>query len=72
MGQFKNRQQRNMSKGLQFTNSTQIDPLRRQCSLITLQSEPNGHFAKLIDHTREITGNYINILLQFSQVRFLS
>ena len=61
-----------MSKGLQFGNSTQIDPLRRQCSLITLQSEPDGHFAKLINHTREITGNYVNILLQFSQVIFLS
>ena len=59
-----------MSEGLEFTHSTQVDPLRKQCSLITLQSDPKGHFSKLITHLRQATGNYVNVLLQISQVRF--
>jgi hypothetical protein len=54
-------------KGLMFTNSGHIDPLRRQCSIVTLQSEVKGFFAKLFDHMRDKTGNYVNVLLQISE-----
>ena len=53
---------------LKFTNSSHIDPLKRQCSLVTLQSDPRGHFGKFIQHLRQVTGNYINVLLQISQL----
>lgn len=54
---------------LQFTHSGHIDPLRRHCSLLTLQYDPKGHFSKLLDHLRKSTGNYVNILLQMSQLQ---
>lgn len=55
------------NKGLQMTHSGHVDPLRRHCSIATLQSEPRGHFASLMDHLRTNTGNYVNVLLQVSQ-----
>ena len=55
-------------QGLRFSNSNQIDPLKRQCSIVTLQSEKLGHFAKLIEHLRNFTGNYVNVLLQISKI----
>ena len=55
-------------QGLQFTNSSHVDPYRQQCSLVTIQSDPRGHFAALFDHLRKITGNYTNVLLQISQM----
>ena len=57
-----------MKSTLQFTNSNQIDPLRRQCSLQTLQQDPIGHFAQIVEHVRQSTGNYVNVLLQMSQL----
>ena len=53
---------------LKFTNSSHIDSLKKQCSIVTLQSDPRGHFGKLFDHLRQVTGNYINVLLQISQI----
>ena len=53
---------------LQFTHSNQIDPLRRQCSLQTLQQE-QGHFQRIVEHLRKSTGNYVNVLLQMSQCK---
>ena len=55
-------------EGLRFSHSNQIDSLKRQCSIATLQSSKLGHFAKLIEHLRNITGNYVNVLLQISQI----
>ena len=55
-------------QGLRFSNSNQIDSLKRQCSIVTLQSEKLGHFAKLIEHLRNFTGNYVNVLLQISKI----
>lgn len=57
-----------MKSTLKFTNSNQIDPLRRQCSLQTLQQDPIGHFAQIVEHVRQSTGNYVNVLLQMSQL----
>ena len=37
-----------MLKGLEFTNSSQIDSEQKLCSLITVQSDPKGHFATLM------------------------
>ena len=55
-------------QGLRFSNSNQIDSLKRQCSIVTLQSDKLGHFAKLIEHLRNFTGNYVNVLLQISKI----
>ncbi len=55
------------SEGLTFTHSNHIDTLKRQCSVLTIQSEPRGQFAVLINHMRKITGNYVNVLLQISE-----
>ncbi len=54
-------------KGLQFTQSGHVDSLKKIGSSLTIQSEPKGHFATLINHMRNITGNYVNILLQISE-----
>ena len=56
------------AQGLRFSNSNHIDSLKRQCSIVTLQSEKLGHFAKLIEHLRNFTGNYVNVLLQISNI----
>ena len=53
---------------LEFTHSNHVDSLRRQCSLQTLQQDPKGHFGKIFDHLRKRTGNYVNVLLQMSQL----
>ena len=57
-----------MEKGLDFTHSKHIDSHKQKCSLLTLQSDPRGQFAILVNHMRNVTGNYINVLLQISQM----
>ena len=54
---------------LEFTHSNHVDSLRRQCSLQTLQQDPKGHFGQIFDHLRKRTGNYVNVLLQMSQLK---
>ena len=54
------------STGLKFTHSPSIDPLRRHCSAVTIQSDPKVHFCTLIDHLRK-QENYENVLLQVNQ-----
>ena len=61
--------EKSMKSTLQFTNSNQIDPMRQQCSLQTLQQDPIGHFAQIVEHLRKSTGNYVNVLLQMSQLK---
>ena len=51
--------------GLKFTHSPSIDPLKRHCSAATIQSDPKGHFAMLIDQLRK-QENYENVLLQIN------
>ena len=54
---------------LKFTHSNNIDSLKRQCSLVTIQSDPRGQFSTLIDHMRNLTGNYVNVLFQISEMK---
>ena len=49
--------------GLKMTHSNQIDPYRKVCSASTIQSDPNGYFAKIIDELKE-KNNFENVLLQ--------
>lgn len=56
------------ANGLKFTHSNHVDSHRQQCSLVTLQSDPQGYFAILMDHLRNRTGNYVNVLWQISQM----
>ena len=51
------------SEGLTMSHSNQIDPYRKICSMATVQSDPKGHFAKIVQQIRE-TSNYENVLLQ--------
>ena len=53
------------SNGLQFTHSQSIDPLKRHCSVATIQSDPKGHFSTLIEQLRK-QENFQNVLLQIS------
>ena len=55
-------------KGLNFQHSSNIDPLRRKCSIATIQSDPEGHFATVINEIKEI-GNYQNVLLEVSKLQ---
>lgn len=57
-----------LATGLKFTHSNHVDSHRQQCSLVTLQSDPRGYFANLLDHLRNRTGNYVNVLWQISQM----
>ena len=50
-------------EGLKMTHSSQVDPLRKVCSLVTIQSDQRGHFSKIIDQLKEKI-NYENALLQ--------
>ena len=54
---------------LEFSHSNQIDSLRKLCSLQTLQQDPHGHFGHIFNHLKKTTGNYVNILLQISQLK---
>ena len=47
--------------GLQFTHSPSIDPLKRHCSVATIQSDPKGHFSTLVDQLRK-QENFQNVL----------
>ena len=47
--------------GLMFTHSPSIDPLRRHCSIATVQSDPKGHFSALVDQLRK-QENFQNVL----------
>ncbi len=49
--------------GLKMSQSNQIDTYRRICSETTIQSDPDGHFAKIVEQLRE-KSNYPNDLLQ--------
>ena len=53
--------------GLKFTHSPHIDPLKRHCSALTIQSDPRGHFALLIDQVRK-QENYENVLFQINNL----
>ncbi len=53
--------------GFKMSHSPQIDPYRKICSALTIQSDPNGHFAKIVDQLKEKT-NYENALLQVRNV----
>ena len=55
------------SQGLKFTHSPSIDPLKRHCSVATIQSEPKGHFSRLIDQLRK-QENFENVILQISSL----
>ena len=55
------------SNGLQFTHSQSIDPLKRHCSVATIQSDPKGHFSTLIDQLRK-QENFQNVLLQINNL----
>ena len=55
------------SNGLQFTHSPSIDPLKRHCSVATIQSDPKGHFSTLIDQLRK-QENFQNVLLQINNL----
>ena len=60
----------NPTKGLKFEHSSNVDPLRRKCSIATIQSDPDGHFATIIENIKE-AGNYQNILLEVSRYLLL-
>ena len=53
------------SNGLQFTHSPSIDPLKRHCSVATIQSDPKGHFSSLVEQLRK-QDNFVNVLLQIN------
>ena len=54
--------------GLQFTHSPSIDPLKRHCSVATIQSDPKGHFSTLVDQLRK-QENFQNVLLQINNLK---
>lgn len=53
--------------GLVFTHSPKIDPLRKHCSIATIQSDPRGHFVTIIEQIKK-AGNYENVLLQLAKL----
>ena len=54
-------------KGLQFNYSSNVNPLRKHCSIGTIQSDPNGHFATVLEQIKG-AGNYENVLLQVTKI----
>ena len=58
-------------RGLKMLHSNQIDTYRRICSETTIQSDPDGHFAKIVEQLRE-KSNYPNDLLQVYHYTFTS
>ena len=57
-----------IKEGLKFDESPGIDPFRKKCSIATIQSDPEGHFATILDEIKN-AGNYQNILLQVSKIK---
>jgi hypothetical protein len=53
-------------EGLTMIHSNQIDNYRKICSQSTIQSDPKGQFANIINQLREKC-NYENALLQVSE-----